>query len=191
MAYCSKCGRGIPGGAVFCPNCGASASQGTQATSQTGPPSEFDRLTRDRGVQEHWFSRVIVFIIDSAIFWIAFAIIAVIYWLAVGIPGILLGAIPFNPFGFAAIGWLGNVLFVLYFAIAEAWYGRTIGKSVMRLHVVTTEGSAADFGKTFVRDLSKIYWPLLILDIIGGLFTKTQHGQKFSDHFIGTLVAKY
>ena len=195
MAYCSKCGREIPYDAVYCPNCGAQA----KATYEARPANEFERLTQDRAVQEHWFARVAAFVIDTIIFAIGFAIIAVVIWFSVGLPSVLFGAntgsaaiasFPFNPLGLLPIGWLWGVLFVLYFVLAESWYGRTIGKSVMRLHVVNADGSPADFGQSFVRNISKINWLLLLLDIGVGLFTHTQPGQKFSDHFVGTIVAK-
>jgi uncharacterized RDD family membrane protein YckC len=185
----------MPSSAIYCPGCGAQ-TRTDQGHAPVVSSTEFDRLTQDRGVQEHWFSRVIAFIIDFFIFWIVFGIISVVYWLAIGLPAIVLGSatlglFQFNPFGIASIGWLGNILFVLYFAIAEAWYGRTIGKGIMRLHVVTTGGTSPDFGNAFLRNLSKIFLPLLLLDIILGLFTRTRPGQKFTDHYAHTIVAKY
>ncbi|MGI0085856.1 MAG: RDD family protein, partial [Nitrososphaerales archaeon] len=168
MAYCAKCGREIPYDAVYCPNCGAQ----TRATSRPPPTTEFDRLTQDRALQEHWFGRVVAFIIDSVIFGIAFAIIVILVIISAGFPTALFGTstgfavvpFPFNPVSLIPLSWLWGVLFLLYFALAEAWYGRTIGKSVMNLHVVTTDGSPADFGKTFIRNFSKINWLLLLFD---------------------------
>ena len=186
----------MPSDAAFCPSCGAGTNTASYSTSST----EFDRLTRDRSLQEHWFGRVIAFIIDAVIFWIGFFIIALIILFSVGIPAAILGGatgttaistLPFNTLNFfLPLGWITNVLFWFYFAISESWYGETFGKRVMRLRIVTLEGNHPDFGKTLIRNVSKIYWPLLLLDIIGGLFTKTQPGQKFSDHYAGTIVVK-
>lgn len=191
MVYCAKCGREIPYDAVYCPSCGAAA----RTANRPPPATEFDRLTQDRAVQEHWFSRVVAFLIDAVIFGIAFFVIAILLFVSTGLSSVMFGtsgsaAVAFLPLGLLPISWLWGILFLLYFAVAEAWYGRTIGKSIMHLHVVTTDGSPTDLGKTFIRNFSKINWLLLLLDIIGGLFTHTQPGQKFSDNLAHTIVAK-
>jgi hypothetical protein len=39
-----------------------------------------------------------------------------------------------------------------------------------------------------VRNISKVYWLLLLLDVVVGLATPKQYTQKFSDKLVGTSV---
>ena len=39
-----------------------------------------------------------------------------------------------------------------------------------------------------MRNVSKIYWVLLLLDVVIGLATSKQYNQKFSDKLVGTSV---
>lgn len=174
---------------MYCPSCGRTIS-GSSSWRQT----EFDRLTRDLKTQVNWGRRVIAYIIDWVIVSIATAIIEVIMLVALGIAGLgVFGLnfsavfVPFSGFGLGVFG-ISALLFLLYFTISEAIYQRTFGKSIMGLKVVTTDGSRFDPGKAFLRNLSKIYWLLLLLDLIGGFFTRVEPGQKFSDHIANTVV---
>ena len=58
MAFCANCGRELPAGATFCPNCG------TAVAPQQRQETELDRLTKDSGTQEYWLRRVFAFVID-------------------------------------------------------------------------------------------------------------------------------
>ncbi len=155
--------------------------------------SEADRLLHDTKTQDFWLRRVIAYVIDWIIVVIATGIIELLILIAMGLTGAILSAnpmnffVPFQTIGFGFFG-LSAILFLLYFTLSEAMYQRTIGKSFMGLKVVTTDGSRFDIGKSFVRNFSKIYWLLLLLDVIGGLFMHVQPGQKFSDHVANTLV---
>lgn len=186
MTFCQFCGREITEGAVYCPSCGRQVRPGRQ--------TEFDRLTRDLRTQVNWGRRVVAYVIDWVIVSIATAIIEVILFLAMGIAGLAaLGLnfsalfVPFGGLGFGVLG-ISAVLFLLYFTISETIYQKTFGKSIMGLKVVTTDGSRFDIVKAFLRNLSKIYWLLLLLDLIGGFFTHVEPGQKFSDHIANTVV---
>lgn len=137
---------------------------------------------------------MIAYIIDWVIVSLITAVIEVIALVALGIAGLgVFGQnfsaifVPFGGFGFGVFG-VSALLFLSYFTISEALYQRTFGKSIMGLKVITTDGSRFDIGKAFLRNLSKIYWLLLLLDLIGGFFTRVEPGQKFSDHIANTVV---
>ncbi len=190
MPFCRSCGKELPSDATFCPSCGTPV-----VPPSTGPSreSEADRLFRDYRTQEFWFRRVIAYVIDWIIVVIVTAIIEFTVLLGMGIASAIVFANPMNifvPFQMLGFGFFGlsAILFLLYFTLSEAMYHRTLGKSFMGLKVVTTDGSKFDIGKAFVRNFSKIYWLLLLLDVIGGLFMHVQPGQKFSDHVANTLV---
>jgi uncharacterized RDD family membrane protein YckC len=189
MPYCNSCGREVPADATFCQHCGAhiNVSGGTQY--------EVDKLVSDTRTQEFWFKRVIACVIDFVIVGVGALILAFLAALALGVAGALavgsLGSF-FVPFGLGIFGVGLSVFFailsLLYFSLSDLMYQRTFGKSFLGLKVVTTDGSSLSFGKVLVRNVSKIYWILLLLDLLGGFFTKVQSGQKFSDHIVNTNV---
>jgi len=83
---------------------------------------------------------------------------------------------------------LQGVIFFLYAAFLEATRGATFGKMIMNLKVITTSGGIATLDRTLIRDISKIYRLLWLLDIIIGMATVGDPHQKYSDRIAGTTV---
>jgi uncharacterized RDD family membrane protein YckC len=190
MVYCSSCGREVPLDATFCPHCGAATN-----VSARGAQYEVDRLVSDARTQEFWFKRVVACVIDFVIVGVGSIILSLIALLSLGIASGLIFSNParfFVPTGFGVLGFgfsaFFAVLALLYFTLSDLMYQRTFGKSFMGLKVVTTDGSRLDIGKALIRNVSKIYWLLLLLDLLGGFFSRVQSGQKFSDHIANTNV---
>ncbi|MDV3278544.1 MAG: RDD family protein [Nitrososphaerales archaeon] len=183
MAYCAKCGKELPEGSAFCPSCGAPAAQAGAAPQ--APVSGFDTLVKESRAQGHWFRRLVAFVIDAIIVNIAVGIVAFL----LAIPFLLIGGIAMVGSLFAGVfSVVSGIALVLYFAIAEVATGASIGKHIMGLRVRTTSGGAPNFAETLVRNISKVYWVLLLLDVVVGLATSKGFTQKFSDKFIGTDV---
>jgi uncharacterized RDD family membrane protein YckC len=197
--YCPNCGKQIPDDAKFCPNCGkaiivtASTAGSTVQSPQPGaqPQTPLDRLGSDTEAQTHWILRIIAYIIDliivSAVVLIAYGIIAY--------PLLLAGVA--NPFGIVfGIGTLGvfyaGLLMMLYAAFAEAMYGATLGKRLLKLKVISANSSVQKIGlrETFIRNIAKLYWILLLLDLLAGLLTQGDYRQRYTDRIAGTLVIK-
>jgi uncharacterized RDD family membrane protein YckC len=194
MPFCTKCGAEIPSAAIYCPRCGqavGSSPNPQSAPSYQSSPSELDNLARDRNAQEHWFYRLVAFIIDSIIVGIVVFILEIIILLAL-VPALSFSgsAFPFAIFGVSLASGLGSLGLVFYFTFAEWLYGRSIGKALFHLRVVTLDGSKLDFAKAFIRNISKIFWLLLLLDVLVGLISKTRRGQKYSDYVANTNVIK-
>ena len=72
MAYCRKCGKGLPEGAEFCPACGATTKIGTGSGEMAA-----ERIGRDRSLQNHWMKRLIAVVVDSIIVGIAAAVLSI------------------------------------------------------------------------------------------------------------------
>jgi len=135
--------------------------------------------------------RLIAYVIDAIV---VYALIGLAVAAAV-LPAFLAGVLipgyspPVFPFG-AYLGTFAGFLLVLYFTLAETTYGKTIGKGVMGLRVTTESGGRPSLGTSFLRNLSKINWVLLLLDVILGLALEVGYMKKFSDRFLGTSVVQ-
>jgi uncharacterized RDD family membrane protein YckC len=186
MAYCWKCGAQLYENSSFCHSCGAPGKP--SQTMTPGAQTSFDRLKDDKGLQDHWAKRVIAYIVDVAMVSVAVYILV----LVVALPA--LSAVFFGqtfPFAWFWGFWLGGIapLIVLtYFVLAEALFERTIGKELMGLRVARLDGKRLDLWSSFVRNISKIAFILLIIDVAAGLGTHGDSRQKYSDRYIGTIV---
>ena len=132
----------------------------------------------------HWIYRLIAYIIDSIIIGIP---VAIIYFV------VLLAVVFSSPFFIVYGGWLVfpflfGVLQFLYYMVLDTAWGGTIGKRVMGLQVQMVNGSKVTYGKSFIRNISKIYPLFLFLDWLIGVVTAGDKRQKFTDRYAGTIV---
>jgi uncharacterized RDD family membrane protein YckC len=67
-------------------------------------------------------------------------------------------------------------------------FARTIGKELIGLRVARLDSKRLDLWSSFVRNISKIAFILLIVDVAAGLGTHGDGRQKYSDRYIGTIV---
>jgi len=142
-------------------------------------------------LQSLWINRFIAYVIDSIIVGVAVSIIAVL----VAMPILLIEVFTrgFRPESWApwsAFSGLMSVISLFYFALSESSRGATIGKGIMGLRVITERGERPSLDKAFLRNISKLHWILLLLDILIGLGTSGSPNQKFSDRYVGTLVVR-
>ncbi len=186
MAFCAKCGKELPEGATFCPSCGTPVGQAGTATptAPSAPLSGFDTLTKDQKAQEYWIQRLIAFFVDAVIVYVVLAVITVL----IALPGLFSGGAAFFGVLFGGVAVLWGIIFVLYFAVMESSSGASLGKKFFHLKVVSKSNTNPNLAEAFVRNLSKIYWILLLLDVIVGLAVSKGYQQKYSDHFMGTTV---
>lgn len=131
----------------------------------------------------HWIYRLIALIIDSII---AFIVGAVIFYVVL----VPLTAIPWWATTFV-LPFIYGIVLVLYSVIFEVtWNGMTIGKKLLGLQVQTANGGKVPFDKSFIRNISKIYWLLLLLDWLLGILTPGNKRQKYFDRIAGTMVVQ-
>jgi len=143
----------------------------------TGSSSQFDL--------NHWLLRIVAFIIDSIIIFIVASIIYFFVILSLVASGswlLLWGSFLVLPF-------LLGILEILYFVFMEVYYGATLGKRVLGLQVQTVNGSKVTVDKAFIRNVSKIYWLLLLIDwILAIAIAGHDQHQKYTDRIAGTTV---
>ena len=186
MVYCWKCGSELRDDSAYCYKCGASV----KGTMGVQGPTGFELLGHDKTIQNHWAKRVIALIIDAAIVSVAAVVVSLVlaipFLIGVTLPS---GVFPIFPAWWAA--WWGGIIpliIVLYFVLAEGLYSRTIGKGIMGLRVERIDGRPMNLPSALVRNISKIYILLLILDVALGLGMHGEMSQKYSDRYIGTKV---
>jgi uncharacterized RDD family membrane protein YckC len=186
LAYCWRCGAQLYENSSYCHNCGASAKP--SPTSTIGAQTGFERLKDDKEFQDQWVKRIVAYVIDVV------AVSVVIYFLVLVVASPIVPTIFFGqtfPFAWFWGFWLGGIasLIVLaYFVLAEAVFERTLGKELLGLKVTRLDGKRVDLGSSFVRNVSKISFVLLVIDLAAGLGTHGDGRQKYSDRYIGTTV---
>jgi uncharacterized RDD family membrane protein YckC len=177
----------MPDAATFCPACGTPVQTGSSTATPAGTSatmSGFDALTKDSNAQMYWVKRFIAIIVD-------YVIIGIVVWAIVfaALSSFFFaggyGAMAFVFGGFTIVV---GVILILYFPLSEVMWGATIGKRVLGLKVVSKNGTNPTFVEAFVRNVSKIYWLLLLLDVIVGLAVSKGYQQKYTDKMMGTSV---
>jgi hypothetical protein len=126
-----------------------------------------DQVMEDRQAQEFWLRRFIAIVIDYLILWIPIMVISSIAW-------------SFGIFGQVPTV-LAGVLVWFYAAFFEAELGYTIGKRIMNLQVVSLDGRPYDLQRGIVRNLSKIHWILLLIDLLGGILAENRTNMRYLD----------
>lgn len=142
----------------------------------------------------HWIYRLIALIIDSIITgiigYIIYIILLPVFYTSTTFYGTTYLSVPWYA-GVFLLPFIYGLILVLYSAILEAsWGGMTIGKKLLGLQVQATSGGGLNFGKTFIRNITKIYWLLLLLDWLLGIITPGNKMQKYTDRMAGTVVVQ-
>ena len=138
----------------------------------------------------HWLLRIVAAIIDS----IPWTIISyVIWWVLIWNAGApLAGALG----GLYWLVWVFLVpifyglLWVIYSTVLESSASAaTLGKRVMGLKVQMLDGSKATSNKVLTRNMSKIFWPIFLIDFLIGIATPgPDPRQRYFDRIAGTTV---
>jgi uncharacterized RDD family membrane protein YckC len=188
VPFCIKCGKELEAGAAFCPRCGTPvAGPGAGVASQGAAVSGIDSVIKEPAAQEYWVQRIVAYVIDAVIVYLALGILAVVY----ALPFFFIAGINAMAAMFVGVlSFVAGIVLVLYFVFFEMWAGTSLGKRAMGLVVRSKSGKNPSLVEAFARNISKIYWILLLLDIIVGLATSKAYTQKFSDQFAGTSVVK-
>src|SRR2546426_6886851 len=116
-------------------------------------PSAIDLIGRNPALQEHWIRRFFAALIDGLVV----GVIYLLFALPLAFLGLVWYIVPF----------LFGVVWVAYSMLLEALFSATIGKRLLKLRVVAIDGNL-DIMHCVIRNISKIYWLLFLLDVIIG-----------------------
>jgi len=135
----------------------------------------FEKLRTDTQLQNHWMRRFVAMVIDAII-------TGIVGWLF-SLP-LLITGIPWE----IAFLFVWGVIWFIYASFAESSLGWTIGKQMVNLKVRTVEGEIPSLDIAFIRNVSKVFCLLYLLDAIVGLATPGEPTQKYTDRIAGTVV---
>ena len=122
----------------------------------------------------HWLIRLVAYIIDSII--LAIVIVILTRFLDMGL-------------GLIALTWA--ILSLFYFSLLDVYWGTTIGKKVMGLKVQLEKGDRIPLKQSLIRNISKIFILLPILDwLIAVVTSGSDRRQKYTDRLAGTTVVQ-
>ncbi|MEM3872196.1 MAG: RDD family protein [Nitrososphaeria archaeon] len=170
--YCPKCGAEVSEEDNYCYKCGSPLKKGI--SPESSQKLGINIITKDNLLQEYWIKRCIAYIIDSIIVsGITFVLASIIFFPQI----ILQGKLPYIDLLFPV-----GLISLVYFIFLEYFYGYTFGKKVMGFRIESEDSKT--ILNVFIRNLSKIFWVLLFLDIIGGLITPGDPTQKYSDRLV-------
>jgi uncharacterized RDD family membrane protein YckC len=196
MPACRKCGAAQAEPTAFCTACGAVMDRPDTAASvksQAGPapsPTQAVPLAApmitpampeigDVGVYIARRLTALVFDIFGAGFLIAVGVFAA----ATALHNRIAGA----NWTLETVLWPAvAAAIIMYFVIAEGLFGATLGKGLVGLGVVRTDGRRIGMGRSLVRNLIK---PLDLCAIGFALATVTSSRQRLGDFVSGTRVA--
>ena len=198
MPACRKCGAAQPERTAFCTACGAvmdrpdtvppaqpqpvprpapSAKKPISAPAPIEAPAAPE--TGDVGIYIARRMTALVFDIFGAGFLIALGVLAALTALHDRIGGV--------GWTVDAALWPATVAaIIVYFVVAEAVFGATLGKGLVGLGVVRTDGRRIGVGRALIRNLLR---PLDLCAIGFALATVTSRRQRLGDFVSGTRVA--
>jgi uncharacterized RDD family membrane protein YckC len=135
---------------------------------------------------------LLVLIIEAGV---VFGLAAAFYFTLWPLGG-LGGFDPFDPF-FNSVGrgppmfFFMTLLVVLaYFTFFEGREGRSLGKRVFGLRVVRADGAPITYREAAIRNLVKVFPPLLLLDTLFMLVFFFDQKQRVSDRLAETIVVE-
>jgi uncharacterized RDD family membrane protein YckC len=83
------------------------------------------------------------------------------------------------------------VIIFAYYILLEGWLGTTVGKRILRLQVISAEGSPVTMRQSLVRNLARLIDGLPFLNLIGIVsIAKSPTKQRIGDKIAKTCVVK-
>lgn len=138
-------------------------------------PTAFDLIGHNAALQEHWIRRFIALVID----WVIILVITFFFSLFLAV-----FAWPWP------LSWLlTSLIWWVYSFVFEGAVGGTVGKKLVSLHVVATDGTM-DLPRALIRNVSKVFAPLVLIDLIVGMATEGDPRQRYLDRIAHTTVTR-
>jgi len=127
-----------------------------------------------------WGKRLVALIIDIAIITLFLWVVLALIYPVIAITSSFIILNIWIP--------IAALIIIGYFTYFEGKYSTTPGKNVMKLSVIALQGEMS-YRKAFIRNLSKILWLPLIVDVIVG-FAFGSPRERYLDRLSKTTVVK-
>ncbi|HVP40766.1 MAG TPA: RDD family protein [Candidatus Krumholzibacteriaceae bacterium] len=149
----------------------------------------YSKIFHSPKLQDYWIRRLIAFIIDAVIVSVAVLILELIIFWAVSVSTSATFMLPWWSTNSLVFPFSSGLPLFLYSACTESIYGFTIGKRIMHLKVITKEGNKPTLNKALLRNVTKIYWLAILLDIVVSLAMPNRDPtHRYLDSYAGTTV---
>lgn len=136
----------------------------------------FDILESSKDLRHHWLRRFFAGLVDMAIVFVPLWL--VMYYFEM-------------PYKTVIAGVGAGVIWFVYAGYLEGRYGRTLGKLLVHLKVVSL-GERRSYHQTFIRSIPKLFWYIFLpFDVVIGLATEGDPRKRWSDGLSRTLVIAY
>ncbi len=136
----------------------------------------FDILESSKDLRHHWARRFAAGSIDMLIIFVPFYM--VLYYFDLPYKTIITG-----------VG--AGLIWFIYSGYFEGRYGRTLGKLLVHLKVVSMRERRL-YHQTFVRSIPKLFWYIFLpFDVVIGLATEGDPRKRWTDGIARTLVIAY
>ena len=179
---CARCGTRVSPQAPHCTECGADPRTGEAASRRGG-------LDRARVCQGVW-PRAQALVVDALVLFVAWLLVALVWYLALVGAGSFAEVGPQSPTA-QPLWVLAAVAVPLYFWVAQAVWGRTLGMRAFGLRVVTTAGRRPGTGAALVRTLLLAVDWLPACFVLGAvLIWVTPRRQRLGDLAARTVVVR-
>lgn len=146
--------------------------------------SGFDALMKNSTAQSYWAMRLVAYVIDVVIVNLTLFLLATM----VALPFLILAPSAIGASLIGSLSVVSGVITFLYFVVTEIAFGGSIGKRLLGLRVNAETGQLSRGSQALLRNISKIHWVLLLLDVVVGLATSKGYTQKYTDIMAKTSV---
>lgn len=155
-----------------------------RAIAAMGTPEATDAAffapRRAAGERAPFVPRAVAYFIDFTLALVAFGVLSSTFLT----PMWVFWFMPFLPPLLAA------ALIILSMAALEATRGQTIGKMALRLRATTINGGPLSWETAILRNLTKCFPPLALLDAMVGHLSDGAAKQRVTDRLVETIVVK-
>lgn len=136
----------------------------------------FDILESSSALRRHWLKRFTAGFVDIAIIFVPLWL--VLYFFNIPDKTVITGV-------------TAGLLWFLYAGYFEGRFGRTLGKLLVHLKVVSMK-ERRTLKQSFIRSIPKLFWYIFLpFDVAVGLATEGDPRKRWSDGVSNTLVIAY
>jgi uncharacterized RDD family membrane protein YckC len=155
----------------------------------TKPQAGYTKIFYSRKLQDYWIRRLVAFVIDAVIVSVAILILELVIFWAIAVSTNAAFLLPWWSMHSLLFPFFSGLPLFLYSAFTESFYDFTVGKRIMYLKVVSKEGNSPTLNVALLRNVTKIYWVAILLDVVVAMAMPNRDPtHRYLDSYAGTTV---